>query len=308
MKIKITLLTFLLLLALTGCGGGGGSQSQTPGVPSPPTVPTVSTFGPTIASPKYLVFSGANLFVTYQSGVMEVDATGLQTNSYAVTNADGIAVQSSRIYHSGEVGGQDTVMELGNGSGLLAFASNNFDSMVFYSTNMLFMANRNNVLAYTNFSNPQTIATLGATPLTMAADIDRSRVYVTLDSNQIAEINPTNLSAMTALTQTSPNLWGPLQRPNGLVVASNGFIYVANQGDSSGNSGYISKIDASTGSTEVFFSETMGDWGALPVGFCNPTGVTLDSSQQYLFVTNRDCSQSYSGYGNRNRILKIRLP
>jgi hypothetical protein len=314
MKKKTTLLMFLLLLALTGCGGGGGggggggAQSQTPGVPYFPTVPTVSIFGPNIDSPKYLVFSGANLYVTYQSGVMVIDGAGLQTNSYAVTNAVGIAVQSGRIYHSGEVGGQDTVMELGNGSGLLAFASNNFDGMVFYSTNMLFMANTNKVLAYTNFSNPQTIATLGATPLTMAADINRSRVYVTLGSNRIAEINPTNLSGMTSLTQTSPNQWGPLQRPNGLFVANDGFVYVANQGDLSGHSGYISKINAANGSTEVFFSETVGDWGVLPVGFCNPTGVTIDSGQQYLFVTNSDCSQSYSGYGNRNRILKIRLP
>jgi DNA-binding beta-propeller fold protein YncE len=142
----------------------------------------------------------------------------------------------------------------------------------------------------------------------MAADINRSRVYVTLGSNRIAEINPTNLSGMTSLTQTSPNQWGPLQRPNGLVVANDGFVYVANQGDLSGNSGYISKINAATGTTEVFFSETVGDWGELPVGFCNPTGVTIDSGQQYLFVTNSDCSQSYSGYGNRNRILKIRLP
>ena len=303
---------FLLLLALTGCGGGGGGgggdQSQTSGVPSSPTVSTFSIFDTAINSPKYLVFLGANLYVSHQSGVIEIDGAGLQTNSYAVPNAVGIAVQSGRVYHSGEVGGQDTVMELGNGSGLLAFASNNFDGMVFYSTNMLFMANTNNVLAYTNFSITRTIATLGAAPLTMAADIYRSRVYVTLDSNQIAEINPTNLSSMTALTQTSPNLWGPLQRPNGLAVANDGFVYVANQGDLSGNSGYISKINAATGSTEVFFSETVGDWGVLPVGFCNPTGITLDSGQQYLFVINSDCSQSYSGYGNRNRILKISLP
>lgn len=310
MKNLLILLTFLLMLPLTGCGGGGGgdAQGQSLGAPSNPTIPTVSIFGPAINSPKYLVFSGSNLYVTYQAGVMALDGAGLQTNTYPVTDAVGIAVQSGRIYHTGKLGGQDTVMELGNGSGLLALTSNNFDGMVFYSTYMLFMANTNNVLAYTNFSNPRTIDTLGSIPLSMAADNNRSRVYVTLDGNRIAEINPINLASMTPLTQTSPNLWGPLQRPNGLVVSSNGFVYVVNQGDQNGNSGFVSKIKTSSGDTEVFFSETVGNWGAVPVGFCNPTGITLDSSQQNLFVTNGSCSPSYSGYANRNRILKISLP
>ena len=296
-----------------GCGGGGGgsddqSQIQSPSEPSVPTVATVSVFGPVISAPKYLVFSGTNLYVTNQSGVIALDGAGLQTNSYPVTNAVGIAVQGGRIYHTGVVGGQDNIFELGNGSPKLPLASNNFDGMVFYSTNMLFMANTNNVLAYTNFLNPQTIATLGASPVAMAADTNRSRVYATLDNNRISEINPTNLSSMTVLTQTLPDRWGPLQRPNGLVVANNGFVYVANQGDLSGNAGYISKINTSTGSTEVLLSETVGDWGSAPVGFCNPTGVVLDSSQEYLYVTNGSCSVGYSGYANSNRILKIKLP
>ena len=303
----------LMTLTLMGCGGGGGgsddqSQIQSPSEPSVPTVATVSVFGPVISAPKYLVFSGTNLYVTNQSGVIALDGAGLQTNSYPVTNAVGIAVQGGRIYHTGVVGGQDNIFELGNGSPKLPLASNNFDGMVFYSTNMLFMANTNNVLAYTNFLNPQTIATLGASPVAMAADTNRSRVYATLDNNRISEINPTNLSSMTVLTQTLPDRWGPLQRPNGLVVANNGFVYVANQGDLSGNAGYISKINTSTGSTEVLLSETVGDWGSVPVGFCNPTGVVLDSSQEYLYVTNGSCSVGYSGYANSNRILKIKLP
>jgi hypothetical protein len=313
MTNRSKLCVLLMTLTLMGCGGGGGgssppSQSQSPSAPSAPPVATISIFGPVISDPKHLVFSGSNLYVTYQAGVLVLDASGVQTNSYAVANAVGIAVQDGHIYHTGEVGGQDTVLELGNGSALLALASNNFDGMVFYSTNMLFMANTTHVLAYTNFSNPQTIATLGAIPVAMAADTNRSRVYATLDNNRIAEINPTNLSGMTTLTQTSPDKWGPLQRPNGLVVATNGFVYVANQGDASGNAGYISKINASNGSTEVLFSEMVGDWGSVPVGFCNPTGITIDSSQQYLYVTNGNCSAGYSGYGNRNRILKIKLP
>jgi hypothetical protein len=310
---KSLLCLLLMTLTLMGCGGGGGgsddqSQIQSPSEPSVPTVATVSVFGPVISAPKYLVFSGTNLYVTNQSGVIALDGAGLQTNSYPVTNAVGIAVQGGRIYHTGVVGGQDNIFELGNGSPKLPLASNNFDGMVFYSTNMLFMANTNNVLAYTNFLNPQTIATLGASPVAMAADTNRSRVYATLDNNRISEINPTNLSSMTVLTQTLPDRWGPLQRPNGLVVANNGFVYVANQGDLSGNAGYISKINTSTGSTEVLLSETVGDWGSVPVGFCNPTGVVLDSSQEYLYVTNGSCSVGYSGYANSNRILKIKLP
>lgn len=305
------LCVLLMTLTLMGCGGGGGGGSSvepSPSLPSVATAATISVFGPVITAPKYMVFSGTNLYVTNQTGVIALDGTGLQTNFYPVTNAVGIAVQGGRVYHTGVVGGQDNVFELGNGSPKLALASNNFDGMVFYSTNMLFMANTTNVLAYTNFLNPQTIATLGASPVAMAADVNRSRVYATLDNNRIAEINPTNLSSMTALTQTLPDRWGPLQRPNGLVVANNGFVYVANQGDLSGNAGFISKINTSTGSTEVLFSETVGDWGSVAVGFCNPTGVALDSSQEYLYVTNGSCSAGYSGYANSNRILKIRLP
>lgn len=305
----------LMTLTLIGCGGGGGGsgvsrdeQSQNPGLPLVPTVATVSVFGPVISAPKYLVFSGTTLYVTNQTGVIALDGAGSQTNSYAVTNAVGIAVQDGRIYHTGVSGGQDNVFELGNGSPKLPLASNNFDGMVFYDTNMLFIANTNNVLAYTNFLNSQPIATLGAIPVAMAADTNRSRVYTTLDNNRIAEIDPSDLSSMSPLTQTLPDRWGPLQRPNGLAVANNGFVYVANQGDLSGNSGFISKINTSTGSTEVLLSETVGDWGSVPVGFCNPTGVALDSSQQNLYVTNGSCSVGYSGYANRNRILKIRLP
>ncbi len=309
---KSKLFVWLLTLTLTGCGGGGGGSvgnAQSPSqLPNVAAVATISVFGPVISNPKYVVFSGTDLYVTHQTGVIQLDSAGLQTRSYLVANAVGIAVQGGRIYHTGVVGGQDNVFELGNPSPQLALASNNFDGMTFYSTNMLFMANTTNVLAYTNFLNPQIIATLGASPVAMAADTNRSRVYVTLDNNRIAEINPSNPSSMTALTQTLPDRWGPLQRPNGLVVANNGFVYVVNQGDLSGNAGYISKINTATGSTEVLFSESVGNWGSVPVGFCNPTGVALDSSQQYLYVTNGSCSVGYSGYSNRNRILKIRLP
>lgn len=311
MKNFKILSAILLTATFLGCGGGGGSSQGNTTQLTDPVVPvvTVSVFGPLINIPKYLVFSGQNLYVTYQAGVISLNAAGTQTNTYAVTNAVGIAVQGGHVYHTGEVGGQDTVLELGgNGSGLVPYAANNFDGMVFYSSNMLFIANTSSVLAYTNFLNPQTISTFGAIPIAMAADTNRSRVYATLDSNQIAEINPTNSNAIRVLTQSSPAKWGPLSRPNGVAVASNGFAYVVNQGDASGNAGYISKINTTTGDTEVLISDTVGAWGATPVGFCNPTGIALDSNEAYLYVTNRSCSANYSGYGNLNRILKIKLP
>jgi hypothetical protein len=187
-------------------------------------------------------------------------------------------------------------------------ASNNFDGIAFYSTNMLFVANVTYVLVYTNFSNPQRI-NLATTPVSLASDVAKARVYLTTDDGKIGYINPTNPSAgVTNLTQTSPARWGPLQRPNGLIVATNGFVYAVNQGDLSGNGGYISKIDTTTGVTQVLVSDSVGSWGAVPVGFCGPTGITIDSTNENLFVSNGSCSVSYSGYGNRNKILKIKLP
>ena len=177
------------------------------------------------------------------------------------------------------------------------------------STNMLFVANVTYVLVYTNFSNPQRIS-LTSTPISLASDIAKARVYLSTDDGKIGYINPTNPSAgVTNLTQTSPARWGPLQRPNGMVVASTGFVYVVSQGDLSGNGGYISKIDTTTGIAEVLVSDSVGSWGSLPVGFCGPTGITIDSTNENIYVSNGiNCSQGYSGYGNRNKILKIKLP
>jgi hypothetical protein len=55
-------------------------------------------------------------------------------------------------------------------------------------------------------------------------------------------------------------------------------------------------------------SDSVGDWGTLPVGFCGATGITLDNSNENLYVTNGSCLNGYSGYGNHDRILKIKLP
>jgi hypothetical protein len=317
MKTKQSLWIFAFVAALMGCGGGGGgtaapnAQTITPlQNPVAPPVASVSLFGPTVVAPKHLVFSGANVYVAYQSGVLALNNAGDIVTSYAVANAVGIGTQSGHIYHTGNiVSGEDTLFELGSLAPLLAYSSNNFDGLAFYGNSMLFVANSNNVLAYTNFLNPQPISGLGATPMAMAADTTSARVYLTLDNSKIGFLNPSNLSAgLTVLTQTTPSKWGPLSRPNGVVVASNGFVYIVNQGDTNGNGGYISKINVTTGATEVLMSDSVGDWGSLPVGFCGASGITLDGSSENLYVTNGNCLNSYSGYGNHNRILKIKLP
>ncbi|WP_146179017.1 YncE family protein [Limnohabitans sp. Rim8] len=315
MNIKRSIWMGVLAAALLGCGGGGGGGSPAvvnsqPPVTPPVPVAFVSVFGPTIAAPKHLVFSGANLYVAYQSGILVLNSTGSFVTSYSVADAVGIGVQSGLVYHTGNItSGEDTIFELGSLTPKVAYALNNFDGMVFYASNMLFVANSSNVLAYTNFSNPVFITGLGATPMAMAADTLNARIYLTLDDNKIGFLNPTNPSAgLTVLTEVTPAKWGPLQKPNGVVVSSTGFAYVVNQGDPNGTGGYISKINTTTGATETLLSDSVGNWGSLAVGFCGPIGITLDGTQENLYVTNGSCLSSYSGYGNSNKILKIKLP
>lgn len=314
--------TLLLAVTFCGCGGGGGGSSGTSGgtsggavspptTPAPVPVPMVSIFAPgvTLNLPKHLLFSGDNLYVANQPDILKISSAGVLLQSYAVTNPIGIGTQASNIYHTGGPATDVGIFQLGSSTYLVdRLASNNFDGIAFYSTNMLFVANVTYVLAYTNFSNPVRI-NLSTTPAALASDVTKGRVYLTTEDGKIGFINPTNPSAgVTNLTQTSPARWGPLQRPNGLVVASTGFVYVVNQGDISGNGGYISKINTTTGVAEVLVSDSVGSWGAVPVGFCGPTGITLDSTNENLFVSNGDCSIGYTGKGNRNKILKIKLP
>ena len=321
MKKLIFIVALLSTTAFLGCGGGGGGgggSGGTSGVaaspsttPAPAPVPMVSIFAPGVPFnlPKHLLFSGGNLYVANQPDILKISAAGALLQSYAVTDPIGIGVQSNSIFHTGKQSGYDGVFQLGNASSLVNLsASNNFDGIAFYSTNMLFVANATNVLVYTNFSNSQVI-NLTATPVALASDVTKGRVYLTTDDGKVGYINPTNPSAgITNLTQTSPARWGPLQHPNGLVVVSTGFVYVVSQGDASGNGGYISKIDTTTGATEVLVSDSVGSWGTVPVGFCGPTGITIDSTNENLFVSNSSCTSNYSGYGNRNKILKIKLP
>lgn len=315
MNIKRSISISVLAAALFGCGGGGGGGNPADSSSQPPsTLPTpvasVSLFGPTISDPKHLVFSGSNLYVAAQSGILVLNSAGSLATTYTVNNAVGVGVQSGLVYHTGNiVSGQDTIFELGSQTPKVAYTSNNFDGMVFYSSNMLFVANSTNVLAYTNFANPAPISGLGATPMAMAADTNKARIYLTLDNNKIGFLDPTNAGAgLIVLTEATPAKWGPLLRPNGVVVSSSGFAYVVNQGDVHGDGGFVSKINTSTGATETLISDSVGGWGSLPVGFCGPVGIALDSAQEYLYVTNGSCSSNYSGHGNSNKILKIKLP
>lgn len=320
-RMKNCLSVIVLLCAITflGCGGGGGggAGSASSGgasvvnAPAPTPVAMVSIFAPgvTFNAPKNLMFSSGNLYVANQPDILKISSAGALVQSYAVSNPIGIGMQSNNIYHTGELGGFDGIFQLGNSTFLVdRLPSNNFDGIAFYSTNMLFVANVTNILAYTNFANPRTIP-ITATPVGLAADVTLARVYVTTDDGKIGYINPTNPGAgVTNLTQTAPARWGPLQHPNGVIVAASGYAYVVSQGDVSGNGGYISKINTSTGVTEILVSDSVGSWGSVPVGFCGPTGITIDATSENLFVSNGSCSVTYSGYGNRNKILKIKLP
>ena len=233
MKKLLSVLAQLLAMTLLGCGGGGGGGGPSGGAVSPATTPApvtvamVSVFAPgvTFNLPKHLLFSGGNLYVANQPDILKVSSAGALLQSYAVTNPIGIGTQSNNIYHTGELGGFDGIFQLGSSTFLVdRLASNNFDGIAFYSTNMLFVANVTYVLVYTNFSNPQRI-NLATTPVSLASDVAKARVYLTTDDGKIGYINPTNPSAgVTNLTQTAPARWGPLQRPNGLIVASNGFV------------------------------------------------------------------------------------
>lgn len=167
MKKLLSVLALLLAMTLPGCGGGGGGGGGTSGVavspattPAPVTVAMVSVFAPgvTFNLPKHLLFSGGNLYVANQPDILKVSSAGALLQSYAVTNPIGIGTQSNNIYHTGELGGFDGIFQLGNATFLVdRLASNNFDGIAFYSTNLLFVANVTYVLVYTNFSNPQRI-------------------------------------------------------------------------------------------------------------------------------------------------------
>lgn len=320
MKQKICLSTLFACLALTGCGGGGGSSSS-PSPSTPPIVPvsTIERFatGVGFLSPKHMVFVGTNLFIADQTAggrIAELDSvaqTLVSAGTVSVTSPLGIAVLSNGVYFTArDSSSYEGIYLLGSSSSLVSLSiSNNFGGMTFFSTNMLFVANGSSVLLYSasdNFSVATQSLALSS-PVALAADASKGLVYSSLGNDTVASINPINL-AVSVLTQTNPAHWGPFLKPQGIAVSSNGYAYVVSQGNASGDGGYVSKVNTSTGVTEVVVSDSVGNWGVLPVGLCAPTGVAIDATNEYLYVSNGNTCTDPIHHQNHDQILKIKLP
>lgn len=325
MKQNILLLAALFSSVLTGCGGGGGGSPS--GAPSSSTGPTVIppafiqrfATGVSFLSPKHMALVGTNLYVADRTvnGLVSGRIAKIDTASQAlltattVSNPFGVALKSTDVYYTAtDASGFQGIYLMGNGSSVVALSnSNNFGGLAFYSNTKLYAANSSAVLVYPSSGNFNTstvnIALSSPTALTM--DVNKTLVYASLGDNTVVSINPSN-DATTVLTQSSPVRWGPLMQPQGIAVSTNGYAYVVSQGDVHGDGGYISKVDTSTGVTEVLVSDTVGDWGSVPVGFCQATGVAIDANNEYLYVSNGNTCTNVVHHQNHDQILKIKLP
>jgi len=321
MKTNQWLFLGVACAALMGCGGGGGggavnSQNSSP---SPTLVPAaIERFasGVSFVAPKHMMFSNGQLFVADGTGsgrIAVVDATSqalVPSRTINVTNPFGIGILSADIHYTArDPSGYDGIYKIGSGSSLVALSSSNqFGGFTFYSTTGLFVANGNSVLAYSSVdgfsASRQNIAL--TSPEALVADTNKTLVYASLGNNTVVSINPTNFTT-AVLTQTNPNKWGPLLLPQGMVVAA-GYAYVVSQGDAQGDGGFVSKVNTTTGETEVIVSDTVGSWGSLPVGFCRATGIAIDSAGDYIYVSNGNTCTNATHQQNRDQILKIRLP
>ena len=327
MKIKKLLLLWLLCASLAGCGGGGGggsgsgsgSGSMTPSSSQSPISATIERFaaGVSFVAPKHMGFSSNQLFVADDSGVAgriaainSVSQALVPGSTIHVTSPYGIGLLSGDIYYTAQdASSYDGVYELGNGSSLVALsASNQFGGFSFYSTTGLFVANGTSVLVYSSsngFSTPTQSIPL-ASPESLTSDTAKARVYASLGNNTVVSINPST-NATTVLTQSNPHKWGPLMLPQGIAV-SGGYAYIVNQGSAQGDGGYLSKVNTTTGETEVIVSDTVGNWGSLPVGFCKATGIAIDSAGEYAYVSNGNSCTDALHRQNRDQIFKIKLP
>ncbi len=320
MQTKNWLFLGLSCVLFTGCGGGGGgsdsnsnsSSSQSP----PPAVIERFAAGVSFVAPKYMSFSNGQLFVADGTGagrIAVVNSTSqalVPASTVNVTSPYGIGLLSSDVYYTAEdASSYDGIYKLGNLSSLVALsASNQFGGFAFYSTTGLFVANGSSILVYSsanNFSTSTQTITL-ASPAALASDVNKSLVYASLGNNTVVSINPAT-NATTVLTQTNPIKWGPFTLPQGIAV-SGGYAYVVSQGSAQGDGGYVSKVNTTTGETEVVVSDTVGNWGSLPVGFCRATGIAIDANGEYAYVSNGNTCTNAVHQQNRDQIFKIRLP
>jgi hypothetical protein len=320
MKIKKWSCLGLLCAELAGCGGGGGGGGGTlnppPSTPQPVAVIERFAAGVNFVSPKHMGLANGQLFVADGLGagrIAVVDSTSqalVPSSTINVTSPYGIGLLSSDIYYTAEdASSYDGIYKLGSLSSLVALSgSNQFGGFAFYSTTGLFVANGTSVLVFSSsngFStSTQTIAL--ASPEALASDTNKALVYASLGNNTVVSINPATNTA-TVLTQTNPSKWGPFMLPQGIAV-SGGYAYVVSQGSAQGDGGYLSKVNTTTGETEIIASDTVGNWGSLPVGFCRATGIAIDVGGQYAYVSNGNTCTNAAHQQNQDQIFKIKLP
>jgi hypothetical protein len=320
MKIKKWLLLGFSCAALAGCGGGGGGSDSISNSSSSQSQPlaVIERFaaGVSFVSPKHMGFSNGQLYVADGLGsgrIAVVNSTSqalVPSSTINVTSPYGIGLLSSDIYYTAkDASSYDGIYKIGNLSSLVALsASNHFGGFAFYSTTGLFVANGSSILVYSsanNFSTSTQTITL-ASPAALAADTNKGLVYASLGDDTVVSINPAT-NATTVLTQTNSPKWWPFTLPQGIAV-SGGYAYVVSQGSAQGDGGYVSKVNTTTGETEVIVSDTVGNWGSLPVGFCQATGIAIDATGQYAYVSNGNTCTNVVHRQNRDQIFKIKLP
>lgn len=319
MKNKLLMLLLFFAATFLGCGGGGGGSTDSPISTTPPAYEkTISTFATTyvLVKPKLMVLSGAGLLtvVDESSGGSVVTFStadgSMHGSRLAVSNASGVAVQpnTSAIYYTGDGPTHQTVLSNGLPAPIPDTGGNLY-GLAFSSQQDLYVANisgTGSILIYSNFSPATTpsVSSLGGFPSALVAY--DNLIYVSIAGNNapIVEFDPARVNEVPNHgVRTLP--WGTFQFPNGIVI-DGGYAYIVNAGSASGDSGFISKVKLSDGTKEVFASDSVGVWSTQSAGFCSPAGIAI--YEKYLYVSNGTCSPSYTGYPNRNKILKIKLP
>jgi hypothetical protein len=322
MNKEITALVLFFSTILMGCGGGGGggaSQTDSGGPVLPPYEKTISTFATSayaLIEPKLMVVSGAGLLTvvdkSFGGSVVTFNTTdgSVHGTRLAVSNASGVAVQpvTSTIYYTGDGVNNQTVLANGNPAGIPDTGGNLY-GLVFTSQQDLYVANisgSGSILVYSNFNPAATpsVSSLGGFPSSLVAN--GNLIYISMSGNDasILELDPSHINDVPHHgVRTLP--WGTFKFPNGIAI-DGGYAYVVNAGSASGDGGFISKVKLSDGSKEVFASDSVGVWSTQTPGFCNPAGIAI--YEKYVYVSNGVCSSTYSGYSNRNKILKIKLP
>lgn len=301
---------------LSACGGGGGGSSA--GVAPQPTNSTVAaktittfdTFGVSTTRPQLMAVSGAGLLTVALPGDGRVDtfslSTGQRVSTYNVTSPVGVALKtgSAAVYYSAMSG-----IYTNGGASLISDVGGNYTGLVFTSASTLYVGNIANggsidkyVTSVSTSVPSRVLRSFTGLPSGIAVYSDNlgTYLYVTQSDGNIAKVNTSNDSHANVA-------WGTFDHPSGIAIDSNGYAYVANAGPSNnGDHGYITKVKISDGTREVFASETQGVWQTNAPGFCGLSGLAIDGG--YLYAANGECSTNYSGYANRNKILKIKLP